>query len=134
MYIRPYNVIVEGKRTSYFYRSNVQTSIGAMVYAAVPTEMNILPIKEDAQIDAPLDEAGPALVADLSVLEHGPGFRRLYWGRHVEEPGQLHLHIGERRNQPPLGSPLQPSKKIISPLSVPVRVSLHQHYAPAWAP
>lgn len=55
MYIRPY---ILGKRASYFYRSNVQTSIGAMVYAAVPTQMIILPIKEDAQIDAPSTKQG----------------------------------------------------------------------------
>lgn len=66
-----------------------------MVYAAVPTQMIILPIKEDAQIDAPSIKQGQLWLQILSVLEHWPGYRRLYWGRHVEEQGQVHLHIGE---------------------------------------
>jgi hypothetical protein len=57
--------------------------------------MIILPINKDAQIDVPSTKQGQLWLQVLRVLEHWPGFQRLYWGRHVEEPGQVHLYIGE---------------------------------------
>ncbi|CEJ60357.1 hypothetical protein PMG11_08934 [Penicillium brasilianum] len=81
-----------------------------MARAAAPTQMIVLPIKEEIQIDTPSTPAGQVWSQILNVLENWSGFRRLYWGRHVEKPGEVHLHI--------------------------VRDSLHQHYAllasPEW--
>lgn len=65
-----------------------------MAYAAVPTQMIILPIKEDLKIDNSSTKEGQLWSQILDVLERWSGFRRLYWGRHVEEPSQVHLHVG----------------------------------------
>ncbi|KAJ5672727.1 hypothetical protein N7507_001854 [Penicillium longicatenatum] len=73
-----------------------------MARSAVPTQMIILPIQEAAQIDDLSTREGQVWSQILDVLESWAGFRRLYWGRHVEE-GLVHLHIA--------------------------RDSLHQHYA-----
>ncbi|KAJ5689344.1 hypothetical protein N7462_003736 [Penicillium macrosclerotiorum] len=81
-----------------------------MARAAVPTQMIILPLKEQLQIEVPSTREGQVWSQILGIFEHWAGFRRLYWGRHVEEPDQVHLHI--------------------------VRDNLHQHYAlvasPEW--
>lgn len=66
-----------------------------MAHAAAPTQMIILPIKEEIQIDTHSTPAGQVWSQILNVLENWSGFRRLYWGRHVEKPGEVHLHIGE---------------------------------------
>lgn len=64
-----------------------------MARVAVPTQMIILPIKEAAQIDTLSTQEGQTWSQILDILESWAGFRRLYWGRHVEE-GHVHLHIG----------------------------------------
>lgn len=66
-----------------------------MASAANPTQMIILSIREEVQIDEPSTPAGEVWSEILGALENWAGFRRLYWGRHVEEPGQVHLHIGK---------------------------------------
>ncbi|KAJ5099596.1 hypothetical protein N7532_006597 [Penicillium argentinense] len=80
-----------------------------MTRPAAPTQMIVLPIQEEIQLDQP-SQHGQTWTQILDILEQWPGFRRLYWGRHVEEPAQVHLHI--------------------------VRDNLHQHFAllasPAW--
>jgi hypothetical protein len=55
--------------------------------------MIILPIQEAAQIDDLSTKEGQVWSQILDILESWAGFRRLYWGRHVEE-GLVHLHIG----------------------------------------
>jgi hypothetical protein len=66
-----------------------------MARAADPTQMIIFPIAEEVQIDTASTPAGEVWSKVLNLLENWAGFRRMYWGRHVEEPGQVHLHIGE---------------------------------------
>lgn len=47
--------------------------------------------------NAPLDEDGPVhslLSSALAIPKTSPGFKRLYWGRRVEDQ-ILHIHIGE---------------------------------------
>jgi hypothetical protein len=39
-------------------------------------------------------EAGKAWSKILDVIEQTPNFLRLYWGRRLEEPEQVQLHIG----------------------------------------
>jgi hypothetical protein len=65
-----------------------------MTFPAVPTQMIVLPIKEGLKIEDASTKEGQLWSQILDVLEHWSGFRRLYWGRHVEEPSQVHLHIG----------------------------------------
>jgi hypothetical protein len=59
--------------------------------------MIILPIQETMLIDQPSTQEGQTWSQILGILERSTGFQRLDWGRHVEEPGKVHLHIGERR-------------------------------------
>ncbi|KAJ5620888.1 hypothetical protein N7510_004872 [Penicillium lagena] len=77
---------------------------------AVPTQMIILPIQENIPIDVLSSKEGQIWSQVLNIFESWPGFKRLYWGRKVEQPTQVHLHI--------------------------TRDNLHQHYAliasPEW--
>jgi hypothetical protein len=66
-----------------------------MACAADPTQMIILPIAEEVQIDTPSTPASEVWSQVLGVFENWAGFRRLYWGRHVEVHGQVHLHISK---------------------------------------
>jgi hypothetical protein len=59
-----------------------------------PTQMIILSVKADAAIEEPSSKAGEIWDAALHILEQSPDFRRLYWGRHVEEPEKIQIHIG----------------------------------------
>lgn len=65
-----------------------------MVSPTRPTQMIILPIKPGATIEDPASQDGEVWTASLHVLENSPGFRRLYWGRHIEEPEKTQIHIG----------------------------------------
>jgi hypothetical protein len=59
-----------------------------------PTQMIILPIKSDGDIEDKFSKEGRIWAVALNILEKSPGFRRLYWGRHVEEPGKTQIHVG----------------------------------------
>lgn len=56
--------------------------------------MIILPVKATAKIEDTSSHEGQIWSQALDVLESWQGFRRLYWGRHVEEPGKTQVHIG----------------------------------------
>ncbi|RJE20683.1 hypothetical protein PHISCL_06982 [Aspergillus sclerotialis] len=64
-----------------------------MTTTAFPTQMIILPIKATASIENPSTKEGQIWSQILDILENWKGFRRLYWGRHVEEPGKTQVHI-----------------------------------------
>jgi len=34
------------------------------------------------------------------MIERSPGFQRLYWGRRLEEPENVQLHIGKKGTKP----------------------------------
>jgi hypothetical protein len=70
---------------------------------AIPTQMTILPIDRKFEIDDTKSESGQLWASVVAIFKQSPGFHRLYWGRHVEEPNKVQLHIA--------------------------RNSLHQHYA-----
>jgi hypothetical protein len=70
---------------------------------AIPTQMIILPIDSKSNIDDTKSDSGRLWASVVAIIEQSPGFHRLYWGRHVEEPDKVQLHIA--------------------------RNSLHQHYA-----
>jgi heme-degrading monooxygenase HmoA len=59
-----------------------------------PTQMIILALEANAAVEEQASEAGQVWAAALRILEQSPGFRRLYWGRHVEEPEKIQIHIG----------------------------------------
>ena len=64
-----------------------------------PTQMIILPVKSEATIEGPISKDCEIWTAGLHVLENSPGFRRLYWGRHVEEPEKTQIHVGACESQ-----------------------------------
>ncbi|PKY03534.1 hypothetical protein P168DRAFT_327593 [Aspergillus campestris IBT 28561] len=64
-----------------------------MTTPAVPTQMIILPIKATATIEDVSTPDGQLWTQILDTLEAWPGFQRLYWGRHVEEPDVTELHV-----------------------------------------
>lgn len=66
-----------------------------MARPAVPTQMIIIPINETLSIDNLSFKEGKTWAQILNIFEKWSGFRRLYWGRHVEERDQVHLHIGK---------------------------------------
>jgi hypothetical protein len=57
--------------------------------------MIILPIQENVPIDVLSSKEGQIWSQVLSIFESWPGFKRLYWGRKVEQPTQVHLHISK---------------------------------------
>lgn len=59
-----------------------------------PTQMIILPVKPDASIEDTNSKDGGIWSAALGLLERAPGFRRLYWGRHIEEEEKTQIHVG----------------------------------------
>lgn len=61
---------------------------------AFPTQMIILPIRATANIEDPSTKDGQIWSQVLDILEQWNGFRRLYWGRHVEESEKTQVHIG----------------------------------------
>lgn len=69
---------------------------------AAPTQMIILPVRQDATIEDSNSQDGAIWSSFLSLLERAAGTRRVYWGRHVEEPEKTQVHV--------------------------VRDTLHQHY------
>lgn len=100
-----------------------------MTTPAAPTQMIILPIKATASIENPSTREGQIWTQTLDMLEQWPGFRRLYWGRHVEEPDKTQVHIG---TQPTPFTLLSSNTNSLTA----VRDSLHQHYtflsSPQW--
>lgn len=65
---------------------------------AVPTQMIILPIQENIPLDVVSSKEGQIWSQVLNIFESWPGCKRLYWGRKVEQPTQVHLHISKCDN------------------------------------
>ncbi|KAG2417319.1 hypothetical protein HFD88_008538 [Aspergillus terreus] len=61
--------------------------------SSLPTQMIIFPVKPDATIENPSTKDGQIWSQVLDILEGWNGFRRLYWGRRVEEREKTHIHI-----------------------------------------
>jgi hypothetical protein len=70
---------------------------------AVPTQMIILPIDKSFDTNDTKLDSRQHWASVIAIFKQSPGFQRLYWGRHVEEPNKVQLHI--------------------------TRSSLHEHYA-----
>lgn len=58
------------------------------------TEIIYLNIDPEKNLGDRSTEAGQRWAASLDLIETVDGFRRLYWGRRLEEPEKVQLHIG----------------------------------------
>ena len=62
---------------------------------AEPTQMLILSIPASKPIEDPTSPAGTTWQEILELIRKSEGYKRLYWGRHVEKPDHVQLHIGK---------------------------------------
>lgn len=58
------------------------------------TQMVILPIPSQVKIENPASIDGRIWAGVLKTLKQSKGFKRMYWGRQVETPSKVQLHIG----------------------------------------
>jgi hypothetical protein len=61
---------------------------------AEPTQMLILSIPTSLTIEDPTSPAGKTWNEILDIVRKSEGYKRLYWGRHVEKTENVQLHIG----------------------------------------
>ena len=69
---------------------------------AEPTQMLILSIPTSLSIEDATSPAGKTWNEILDIVRKSQGFKRLYWGRHVEKQENVQLHIGTTRSLPGL--------------------------------
>lgn len=81
--------------------------------------MIIFTVKPDATIENSSTKDGQIWSQVLDILEGRNGFRRLYWGRHVEEPEKTQVHIGMSSIPDPVCCTADGDL---------VRDSMHQHF------
>ena len=58
------------------------------------TEIDILPISVDFTLDSANSNGGKAWNEILETIKGSRGYQSLYWGRQVETPENVQLHIG----------------------------------------
>jgi hypothetical protein len=75
---------------------------------AEPTQMLILSIPTSLPIEDPTSPAGKTWNEILDIVRKSEGYKRLYWGRHVEKLENVQLHIGILISLLPLSLPLPP--------------------------
>ncbi|KAL3463434.1 hypothetical protein BJX64DRAFT_120959 [Aspergillus heterothallicus] len=61
--------------------------------AAVPTQIITLFLRDSIEIEDVNSSDGKLWSRALDLLESSPGFRKVYWGRHVEEAGKVQVHV-----------------------------------------
>ncbi|KAL2842759.1 hypothetical protein BJY01DRAFT_248913 [Aspergillus pseudoustus] len=61
--------------------------------AAVPTQIITFSLKKSITIEDANSFDGTLWKHALDILENSTGFRKLYWGRHVEEAGKVQVHV-----------------------------------------
>ncbi|KAL3496680.1 hypothetical protein BJX62DRAFT_232348 [Aspergillus germanicus] len=61
--------------------------------SAVPTQIITFTFKESTTIEDPKSPDGKLWSRALDILESSIGFRKLSWGRHVEESGKVQVHV-----------------------------------------
>ena len=71
---------------------------------AEPTQMLILSIPTSLSIEDPASPAGKIWNEILDIVRTSEGYKRLYWGRHVEKAENVQLHIGKSLSVPILTS------------------------------
>lgn len=65
------------------------------------TQIFYLEIDADKKLEDRSTEAGRLWASSLDLLETAQGFERLYWGRRLEGPHKVQLHIGSQKKKPP---------------------------------
>jgi hypothetical protein len=63
------------------------------------TQIIYLDVDPSLELDDTSSEAGRTWSTILDEIETSPGFQRLYWGRRLELPEKVQLHIGETRSR-----------------------------------
>lgn len=58
------------------------------------TQIIYLGIPKDRDLKNPKSYHGRLWSSALDLVEHSDGFERLYWGRCLEQPEKVQLHIG----------------------------------------
>lgn len=58
------------------------------------TQIFYLMVNPDGHLEDPSTEVGQNWAKSLGTIQAAPGFRRLYWGRRLEEPEKVQLHTG----------------------------------------
>jgi hypothetical protein len=71
---------------------------------AEPTQMLVLSIPASKPIEDTTSPAGKTWQEILELIRKSEGYKRLYWGRHVEKPDNVQLHIGEDLLTPSLNA------------------------------
>jgi hypothetical protein len=61
---------------------------------AEATQMIIFPNVPSEGLDDPTTKVGKAWHEVVTILKQQPGYQRVYWGRQVETPENIQLHIG----------------------------------------
>jgi len=71
---------------------------------AEPTQILILAIPASKPIEDPTSPAGTTWQKILELIRKSEGYKRLYWGRHVEKADNVQLHIGKDLLTPSLNA------------------------------
>jgi hypothetical protein len=61
---------------------------------AEPTQMIVIQVPLDIDLKDTTSESGKVWERVLELLRQQPGYRRLYWGRRVEDPEDVQIHVG----------------------------------------
>lgn len=70
--------------------NKLPSAITQIVYLTVPADTTL---EDDAS------EAGKSWSQALDVVEESIGYQKLYWGRSVEQPQKVQLHIGKFKDE-----------------------------------
>jgi hypothetical protein len=61
---------------------------------AEPTQMITVQVPLDIDLHDTSSEGGKVWERLLNLMRQQPGYKRLYWGRRVEIPEDVQLHVG----------------------------------------
>ncbi len=61
---------------------------------AEPTQMIVVPIPTSIDLNDKVTTTGKIWEDVLDLFRQQPGYKRLYWGRQVENPENVQLHVG----------------------------------------
>jgi hypothetical protein len=64
------------------------------------TQLTILSLHPETPIEDPSTEAGKVWKSTLETIAAQPGREHVFWGRRVEDPSIVHLHISALKSHP----------------------------------
>lgn len=92
-------VTLEPHRRLYLHNSvRVRIQHGPVIMSSqspTVTQIIYLIIPPTYELGSENSDVGKQWSAALDLFQQSPGFQRLYWGRRLEEPEKVQLHIGE---------------------------------------